>query len=163
MTTLRRAPLPRHPVLGRRIAGAVALAVVLCLSGGIATAASAVFRRVERRPLPTGWTQPELTRSPATGRLTYKPSIPEDFEEREMGGLLDVRAVTVHVNSVHGRIPRAGPQLRLIGRNGQGVVVKAGIWTPVNGRFLRVIVEDGRYILESMSPRRRWRMMRVRQ
>ena len=135
--------------------------VMLLLFEGQSYAESAVFRRVERRRFPTGWTQPTVTPSSATGGGSFKPPIPEDFDERETGGLLDVGSVTVHVNSMHGRVPRSKPQLQLVGRNGRAVTVKTGIWTPVNGRFLRVIVEDGSYVLESLSPRRRWRMLRA--
>jgi len=148
---------------GHQVPAWVAIGVVALLSAGVQVRAeSAVFRRADRRHLPAGWTRPELTVSPSTGAKTFKPSVPDDFDERETGGVLDVGAVTVHVNSIHGRVPRAESQLRLIGRDGRGVTVKAGIWTPVNGRFLRIIIEDGSYFLESLSPRHRWRMLRAR-
>lgn len=132
--------------------------VVLFFAGGYAYADFAIFRRVERRHFPPGWTKPELTASPSTGAKTFKPSIPEDFDEREIGEVLDVGAVTVHVNSIQGRVPRSEPQLRLIGRNGRAVTVKVGVWARVDRRFLRIIINDGTYFLESLSPRRRWRM-----
>ncbi len=124
---------------------------------------SAIFRAVREINVPTGWTEPEVTSGTATTGSSYKPSVPEDFDKRDVGTVLDIGAATVHPSATARPSPIGKNHYKLRFRNGQVVPVKLGLWTRINGRFWRVMKSKRGYFLEQFSPRRRWYLARIQE
>ena len=94
-------------------------ALVLCLTAGLASAQSLSIGT--ERSFPKSWSQPQVVKN-TDGSITYKPSIPQDFETRIMGTGLTADAVAV---SVRTDVPNAATyEIRL--RNGTAIKVKEG-------------------------------------